>query len=87
MHTSRSVGTTQTHIHRLSADFVTQSGAVITDVDLAYELYGEINERRDNVILVFHALTGSQHAAGECTAVPAVGDMWTFHRGLIAAGS
>ncbi|MDH3248840.1 MAG: alpha/beta fold hydrolase, partial [Acidimicrobiia bacterium] len=77
MHTSRSIGQTQTRIHRLDDAFVTQGGDVLGEVDLAYELYGEINERRDNVILVFHALTGSQHAAGECTAVPEVGDLWT----------
>ncbi|HEY5651803.1 MAG TPA: homoserine O-acetyltransferase, partial [Acidimicrobiia bacterium] len=77
MHASRSVGQTQTHIHRLAGEFVTQSGAVLPEVDLAYELYGEINERGDNVILVFHALTGSQHAAGQCDAVPEVGERWT----------
>ncbi len=77
MHTSNSVGPTQTHVHRLADEFVTQSGAVIPQVDLAYELYGEINEKRDNVIVVFHALTGSQHAAGDCAEVPEVGDLWT----------
>ena len=40
MHTSRSVGQTQPHIHRLSGEFVTQGGDVLGEVDLAYELYG-----------------------------------------------
>ena len=30
-------------------------------VTLAYETYGELNDRKDNAVLVFHALTGSQH--------------------------
>ena len=77
MHTSDTVGVTETQILRLDAPFRTQSGAELAEVDLAYELYGEINEPRDNVVLVFHALTGSQHAAGWCESVPAAGERWT----------
>lgn len=39
-------------------------GQVWDDLTISYETYGELNDRRDNAILVFHALTGSQHAAG-----------------------
>lgn len=74
---SNSVGSTTTKIHHVAGDFVTQSGAVIRDVELAYEVYGEINAARDNVILVFHALTGSQHAAGYCESIPEAGKHWT----------
>lgn len=31
---------------------------------IGYEMYGELNERKDNAILLFHALSGSAHAAG-----------------------
>ena len=44
--------------------FKLRSGDILARVSLAYELYGEINPAGDNVILLFHALTGSQHAAG-----------------------
>ena len=77
MHMSQTVGDTKTQIQRLEGSFVTQSGEVIPEVELAYELYGEINEARDNVILVFHALTGSQHAAGQCGDVVEAGGRWT----------
>jgi len=33
-------------------------------VNTAYEMYGQLNADRDNVILVAHGLTGSSHAAG-----------------------
>ena len=39
-------------------------GKAISDYPLAYETYGKLNEKRDNAILVFHALTGDQFASG-----------------------
>lgn len=40
------------------------SGLTLDPVTIAYETYGRLNERRDNVILVLHALSGDAHAAG-----------------------
>ena len=57
--------------------FEFESGEVLAPVTLAYEVYGELNAPRDNAILVFHALTGSHHAAGFNAEVPGVGDLWT----------
>lgn len=68
---------TETRFVTLDAPFTTQGGKTIAEVTLAYEMYGELNETRDNVILVFHALTGSQHAAGYTPSVPGVGSRWT----------
>ena len=45
-------------------------------ITLAYETYGELNENKDNAILVFHALTGSQHLAGFNPDVPGTGKKW-----------
>jgi homoserine O-acetyltransferase len=39
-------------------------GKEISNFPLAYETYGRLNEKRDNAILVFHALTGDQFASG-----------------------
>ena len=39
-------------------------GKIIKDFPLAYETYGKLSEKRDNAILVFHALTGDQFASG-----------------------
>jgi homoserine O-acetyltransferase len=39
-------------------------GQTINNYSLAYETYGSLNEKKDNAILVFHALTGDQFASG-----------------------
>ena len=39
-------------------------GKTITNFPLAYETYGELNSKKNNAILVFHALTGDQFATG-----------------------
>jgi homoserine O-acetyltransferase/O-succinyltransferase len=43
---------------------VLECGQAIGPLTLAYETYGSLNERRDNAVLVLHALTGDSHAAG-----------------------
>jgi homoserine O-acetyltransferase len=50
--------------------FVLRSGETLSEVTLAYETYGELNDGRSNAILIFHALTGSQHAAGVSSVGP-----------------
>ena len=39
-------------------------GEVINNFPLAYETYGTLNEKKDNAILAFHALTGDQFVTG-----------------------
>lgn len=41
-----------------------ESGAKLGPVTIAYETWGELSEKRDNVILVAHAFSGDSHAAG-----------------------
>jgi len=41
-----------------------ECGRTLGPITLAYETYGELNEARDNAILVVHALSGDAHAAG-----------------------
>lgn len=39
-------------------------GRTLSSYDLIYETYGELNADRSNAILICHALSGDQHAAG-----------------------
>ena len=39
-------------------------GKTISDFPIAYETYGSLNSKKDNAILVFHALTGDQFVTG-----------------------
>jgi len=51
-------------------------GSTFGPVTLAYETFGELNAAKDNAVLVFHALSGSQHLAGHNPEVPGVGNRW-----------
>jgi len=41
-----------------------ESGELLEDVEIAYTTYGNLSEKGDNAVLVFHALTGSHMLAG-----------------------
>jgi homoserine O-acetyltransferase len=45
-------------------EFALECGERLGPVTLAYETYGELNERKSNAILVLHALSGDAHVAG-----------------------
>ncbi len=40
-------------------------GKIICDFPIAYETYGKLNNKKDNAILIFHALTGDQFVTGK----------------------
>jgi homoserine O-acetyltransferase len=57
--------------------FQLELGGTLAPVTLAYEAYGRLSPERDNAILLFHALSGNQHAAGFNPDAPTMGDLWT----------
>lgn len=48
--------------HTLDKPFTTEGGATIPEPTVTYQSWGTLNRKRDNVILVCHALTGSPEA-------------------------
>lgn len=65
-----------THFAKLNTPLLLSSGDLLNEVTLAYEQYGKLNANKDNAILLFHALSGSQHAYGHNPAIQGVGDLW-----------
>lgn len=47
------------HLFRYDAHFPLESGGTLPGFELAYQTYGKLNARRDNVIWVCHALTAN----------------------------
>jgi homoserine O-acetyltransferase len=68
-----SVGTVATEYLDLPTPVQLDCGRELAAVRVAYETYGTLSPRRDNVILVCHALSGDAHAAGVSTTPPEAG--------------
>ena len=48
--------------------FAAETGAELPHARISYETYGELNEAKDNALLVIHALTGDSHLIGKAGA-------------------
>lgn len=60
-----SVGIVETKNFHIDEKIQLESGIEFGPIDVAFETYGELNENKDNAILLLHALTGDAHAAGK----------------------
>ena len=74
---SGGIGVVETRFEHFDEPLELRCGDTLSGFTLAWEQYGELNAERDNVVLLFHALTGSHHAAGTNHGVAGIGDAWT----------
>jgi homoserine O-acetyltransferase/O-succinyltransferase len=72
-HVAGSVGVVEAQYLDLPRPVQLDCGRELQPVRVAYETYGTLNQRRDNVILVCHALSGDAHAAGVARTPPEEG--------------
>lgn len=73
------VGEVETQTIRLDLPqegFALDSGERLTELNVAYEAYGELSDGRDNVIFICHSLSGDAHVAGCHKDVPNSEGWW-----------
>jgi homoserine O-acetyltransferase len=57
-------------------EYITVAGQKIAPVRVGYETYGNLNQNKDNVILVCHHFSGTSHAAGKYSAAEVTPGYW-----------
>lgn len=73
------LGVTEMQVVRLPG-FRTQSGYDLPEIHVCYQTLGTLSPRKDNVVLVCHALSGDAHVAGISSTTGRPG-WWDFHVG------
>ncbi|CAG1005875.1 homoserine O-acetyltransferase [Burkholderiales bacterium] len=73
---ARSVGVVTPQIARIDTPLKLACGRTLPSYELAYETYGELNARRNNAVLVCHALNASHHVAGTWAGEPGNVGWW-----------
>ena len=62
---NKSIEKITTNIAKIRTPLRLVSWNTLPQYDLKYETYGELNENKDNAVLICHALSGNHHAAGK----------------------
>ena len=76
-----SVGLVTPNTHHFSQPITLEGGITLPEFDIIYEAYGELNAAKSNAILVCHALSGDQHAAGYNSADDKKPGWWNAYIG------
>lgn len=59
-----SVGLVSPQTYQFNTPLSLVCGRTLPNYQIVYETYGKLNERRNNAVLICHALSGDHHAAG-----------------------
>ena len=65
MSQNSSVGIVAPQIAHFNEPLTLKSGQVLSQFNLIYETYGELNTEKSNAVLICHALSGHHHVAGK----------------------
>ncbi len=77
MATAPASSTLLTHKHHVRLGRLPlRSGAILDDVTLGYETYGQLNDAGDNAVLICHYFSGNSHAAGRYDSAEPVPGWW-----------
>lgn len=57
-------------------NYTTIGGKTIAEVTIGWESYGQLNDAKDNVILITHFFSGNSHAAGKYTSADPLPGYW-----------
>ncbi|WP_136066860.1 homoserine O-succinyltransferase MetX [Modicisalibacter radicis] len=76
-----SVGLVAPQRQRFEAPLPLACGKTLPAYELVYETYGKLNARRDNAVLICHALSGHHHAAGYNSLDERKPGWWDAHIG------
>jgi len=67
--------------------FLLESGGYLPDLTISYHTYGQLNEQKDNVIWICHALTASSDAAGWWNGLVGEGKIFDPRRHFIVCAN
>jgi homoserine O-acetyltransferase len=68
MTSKKNIGIVKPEIFKSLTPLRLQSGKILKEYSLIYETYGTLNKKKDNAVLVCHALSGNHHLAGRYTS-------------------
>ena len=64
MSNKNSVGLVKAKLAQFTKPLKLASGEKLSSYELVYETYGKLNSKKNNAVLVCHALSGNHHVAG-----------------------
>jgi homoserine O-acetyltransferase len=67
---------TETKFCDIAQPFALSDGSELPSLRIAYETWGTLNADQSNAILLYHALSGSHHAAGTNSHIPGAENFW-----------